>query len=267
MAALVECPSGLQFHARKLRGSEANLFTDRKLVRQGKLIGKILGSVFEELIDPGPYTIGQGGAPPWDQMLTGDRVGGLVAIRVTTYKEEMEFRVQCDNEGCRKRFPVDLNLIEDLVVKPLSDADREAFINGNQLETWVEDDSASPLEPGDTGGITVHGRKVVFHLMTARDERKLAQVGERAPGQQITASLAQRINSIDGVHVNDLIRYLDNTDLDRIQDLVARMDEHDCGIDTDLEVECQHCGNFMEVQIPLGGKEFFLPARRTAQAS
>lgn len=267
MAALIECPSGLSFHARKLRGSEANLFTDRQLVRKGKLIGKILGSVCEDLVDPGPYSIGEGGSPPWDQLLTGDRVAALVAVRVATYQPEMEFTVQCDNENCRKRFKVDIHLVEDLVVKPLSDGDREAFMAGNKLTTWIEDDNGATLDPQLTGGIAANGRAVTFHLMTARDERKLQQVGDRAPSQQITASLAQRINGIDGVHGNDLIRYLDGCDLDRLQDLVARMDEHDCGIDVDIEVECSHCGNFMEVQIPLGGKEFFLPRRQSRQAS
>jgi hypothetical protein len=267
MAALIECPSGLHFHARKLRGSEANLFTDRKLVRQGKLIGKILGAVCEEIVDPGPYTIGQGGAPPWDQMLTGDRIVGLVQVRVATYKADMTFKVQCDNEGCRKRFDVDLNLEEDLVLKMLSDDDRNAFVNGNLLETFVQEDGAPQLDPALTGGLEITGRKVTFHLMTARDETKLGQVAERAPSQQITAALAQRVNDVDGVHANDLIRYFDKCDLDHIQDLVARMDEHDCGVDTDMEVECTHCGNFMEVQIPLGGREFFLPARRTAPAA
>lgn len=264
--ALVECPSGLSFHARKLRGSEANLFTDRRLVRQGKLIGKILDSVCESVEDPGPYTFGEG-PPPWDSLLTGDRVAALVAIRIATYFPELEFKVQCDSERCRKRFPVDLHLEEDLVVKPLSEDDRDAFVGGNKLETFVEDDAAGPLGESVTGGVQLNGRIVSFHLMTAKDERKLAQIGERAPDQQITAALAQRINSIAGVHGNDVIRFLDGCDLDRIQDLVARMDEHDCGIDTDMEVECAHCGAFMEVQVPLGGKEFFLPARRAVQAS
>lgn len=249
--ALIECPSGLTFKARKLRGKEANLFTDRKVVRSGALIGNILNAVCEEVVEAGPYEINDSGMPPWGKMLSGDRIVALIQIRVATYDSEMPFKHQCTDEMCRRRFNIDLDLIDDLVVKLLSDEDREAFLSGNKLPTWIEDPKADN-----------NRRDVTFHLMTAQDEKKLARVSDRSPNQQITASLAQRINQIDGIHANDLIRHLDDTDLGSLQDLVARMDDHDCGIDTDFEAECSHCGHFMEVAVPLGGREFFLPQRK-----
>lgn len=248
MAHVIECPSGLSFHVRKLRGAEANLFTDRQLIRRGLLVGKLLGATFEGVVDSGPYKIGQGGAPPWDTMLTGDRIVALVKLRVATYGPELEFKVQCDNESCRRRFDHDLNLDEQLVVKPLSDEDRAAFTAGNSLKTSIE--------------IGDKTHEISFHLLTGKDETRMATLGDRANGQQVTMSLAARIDAISDVHANDKVRWLETLDLDMLTELVEKLDAHDCGVETAIECECPHCGNFMEVNLPLGGREFFLPKRK-----
>lgn len=254
MANLIECPSGLSFYARKLRGSEANLFTDRKTVRKGILIDRILSSTFEELSEPGPYNIGDEGKPTWKHLLTGDRLVALIQIRIATYGPEMEFAVQCDNDGCRKRFHIELDLVEDLQIKNLSKKDREAFVGGNLIEAPMVDNDGQQ-------------RTVQFHLMTGADEVKMSSIAEREIDRQVTASLAQRIDRIEGVHANDMIRFLDTLDMDLLQDMTARLDEHDCGVETDIEVECDYCGQYMTVVLPLGGREFFLPKRkRQAQA-
>lgn len=251
MAHVIECPSGLSFHSRKLKGSEANLFTDRQLVRRGLLIGKILGSTYEGLLDAGPYKIGQGGAPPWDQLLVGDRIVALVKLRIATYGPEVDFKVQCDDETCRKRFDHDLNLESGLTLKSLSEEDREAFEAGNKLTTELEVEGVR--------------HQIGFHLLTGKDELRLSALSQRSSGQQVTLSLAQRIDSISGVHANDKMRWLESLDLDILNALVEMLDEHDCGIDTAIECECPHCGNFMEVSLPLGSREFLLPKRKKAQ--
>lgn len=248
MAHVIECPSGLSFHVRKLRGAEANLFTDRQLIRRGLLVGKLLGATFEGVIDAGPYKIGTGGAPPWDTMLTGDRIVALVKLRVATYGPELDFKVQCDNEACRRRFDVDLNLDTGLVIKPLSDDDRTAYTSGNVLKTSIDVDGKT--------------HEISFHLLTGKDELRMATVNERANGQQVTMSLAQRIDAISDVHPNDKVRWIETLDLDTMTELVEKLDAHDCGVETNIECECTHCGNFMEVSLPLGGREFFLPKRK-----
>lgn len=253
MATLIECPSGFSYYARKLRGSEANLFTDKTVTRKGHLISRILAATAEDVADPGPYKFTD--RPTWDKLLTGDRISALIQVRIATYTAEMEFYHQCTNETCRRRFPVDVDLIRDLNHLPLSEDDRTAFEAGDLLRTHLL------TEDGDR-------REVEFHLMVADDERKLMRIAERAADRQITMSLAQRINTIQDVERNDIAKFIGNMELGEMTALVDRLDGHDCGVDLDIEVECEHCDHFMEVAIPLGGKEFFLPTpKRTTPAA
>lgn len=250
MSKLIECPSGLSFIARKFKGSEANLFTDRKLIRGGFLISRLLSATFESLVDAGPYKVSNG-SPSWDSMLTGDRIVALIRLRVATYEGlPLEFKTQCDSAACRRPFDVELDLDEDLQIKRLSNEDREAFENGNRLSTEIEVDGVL--------------RKITFHLLTGEDEKRMSKIGTQTPDRQVTMSLAQRIDEISDVHKNDKVRWLEALDLDVLSELVEKLDEHDCGVETTIERECPHCQNIMDVIIPLGGQEFFLPKRKKA---
>lgn len=239
---------------RKFKGREANLFTDKKAVRTGALISTILSSICVDVQDPGPYQLGSDGKPLWDGLLTGDRLITLIDARVGTYDSELSFKCQCDEDTCRATWTEDIDLVTDMKRKVLTPESRTTFENGNPFTTYVRDDN----------GVE---HQVKFHLTTGKDELAMMNVARRHKQQQATASLGQRIDAIDGVHPNDLIRFLDDLDLDELNDLIERMDEHDCGVETSLEVECPECGNIQEVTVPLGGKEFFLPKRKRSTPS
>lgn len=245
----VVCPSGLSFTARKYKGREANLFTDKKLVRAGGLITAILDAVCIEVTDPGPYTLDSNNRPPWDRMLTGDRIASLVETRVGTYGPEISFPVQCENEVCRERWIEDLDLIRDLKRKVLTDEDRNTYVNGNEFTTYLIDGDGTK-------------REVKYHLLTGQDERDLLKLSRRFKDKQATASVLQRINSVEQIHKNDLMKLLEELDLDEMTAIVDRMDAHDCGLETTIEVECPECSNYQELEVPLGGKEFFMPKRK-----
>lgn len=231
--------------ARKLKGSEANLFTDRQLARRGGLTNELLKATFKEVSDWGPYEPTETGMPNWDTLLAGDRLTAVIDIRVSTYGSELEWRQQCNDDGCRKSFAAEIDLTEDLVRKTLSAEDMSVFQSGNRFSLTVDDDEGE--------------RKVVYHLMTGADEKRLVKVVENIGGDRVTASLAQRIDEVSGVHKNDVIKWLNNLDLDALQYMVEEMDSHDCGVDTSIDLICPHCGNYMELEVPLGGREFFLP--------
>lgn len=252
MATSITCPSTFTFSARKFKGQEANLFMDRKLVREGGLIGAILKAVCLDVVDPGPYALGHDGRPAWEGMLSGDRLIALIDARVGTYGPGMEFKVQCESHGCRRVWIEDVDLTTDFERKPLSTESFTTFKNGDLFTTtFMDNDGAERL--------------LKFHLMTGKDEAALMRVAKNNKGSQATASLLQRIDEIDGVHRNDMLRFLNDLDLDLTSDLIERLDDHDCGIKTEIESECPECGNAQEITVPLGGKEFFLPKRRSTK--
>jgi hypothetical protein len=56
----------------------------RKGFTNGGQIDKLLGSCWEEILDPGPYVFGEGGKVDWGKVLQGDRFFALLVVRALT---------------------------------------------------------------------------------------------------------------------------------------------------------------------------------------
>lgn len=247
----VTLPSGARGVIRGLKGEEINLFANRQTSRRGRTSMQILKNVWLETIDSGPAYSGE--KVEWEKAPACDRFTALFKARVATYGASYVFKYQC--EDCRKRFEWEIDLETDLVTKPLPDASIETFLNGNRFTTTVVDPEGAD-------------RSVVFQLLTTALEAKIEQVQNLSPKEKATASLAQRIVSVsdlpEGKH--EIKKFLNNLDAGAMLDLVEAMDSVDGGIETDIEIECPHCGYIMEVDLPLR-QEFWSPSRRRRSTS
>lgn len=250
----VKLPSGARGRVRGLKGEEINLFANRQSSRRGQTAMQILKNVWIETIDPGPlYGKDGAGQIDWDKAPSCDRFTALFYARIATYGSEYTFRHQC--EECRKRFEWALDLKDDLTVKDLPEDSIFKFQNGNKFTTEVMDSEGNY-------------RKIVFQLVTPKLEEKVDQVQNLAPKEKATASLAQRIVSIEGIEdgKGPLKRFLNEMEAGPMLDLVEAMDEADGGIETRIEIECPHCGHIMELDLPLR-EEFWSPSRRKRSTS
>jgi phage FluMu protein Com len=239
METHIICPSGLAGNIRGLKIKEGSLFTDRKLLRQGLIVEKVLGRCWIETTDPGPYDFGEKGID-WGKVLQGDRFFALLQMRVATYGPQYAFGLTCQNDVCRERFEWELDLME-LPVKKLPTESAENFKNGNRFETVL---------PGA-------GRKVWFRLLTGEDERKFPALRSKADGNLMTALFTFRIVEIEGVKPQEKNGFVEDLELSDAMFLRSEFDRADCSVETTIEVECPHCLTVQEIDLPFE-KTFFL---------
>ena len=88
-----------------------------------------------------------------------------------------------------------------------------------------------------------------------------------------TTTLIQRVVEVkqaDGTILtdgNDLAAWAKRFEFASALDLIAEMDAVDGGVETDIEIECPHCGNIMDVEIPFDGGTFWVPRNRSVPKS
>lgn len=212
-----------------MRGKELKILANRKSMKDGSFLDNLFSACVEQVIDPGPYKLNDG-ALKWDDVLVGDRVYITIAIRVATFGSELGFPLTCARCDKKEEYDIDLTALE---VKKLSDDDRAAFAAGNQLAAKY---------PGT-------GARVLFRLGTGTDEKWVLRNSDDQE-EAIINMLVRRIESIDGV---DRVKtFMEEAPLGEIMQLTKSMNERDCGVDTDVDVECIKCGFQNQLKIPLG---------------
>ena len=249
MPGIITCPSGLTGRVRKMKVAEARNFSSRKLAQNGDPIGRLLKACWEETIDPGPYQLTDSGID-WDKVLIGDRLQALIGIRVATFGPSYAFSINCQQSDCRKKIDWELDL-EELLVRPLTEENKQKFIDGNRFETVLPES----------------GTKLWFRLLIGEDEGKLERLRKKNGELALGDLLNFRVVEIEGVDPKDKRTFIDELSLGDADFLVDEFDRTDCGVETAIEVECPQCGFVQEVELPFS-LTFFMPGkgRRTRQA-
>lgn len=245
MTRHIVCPSGLSGEVRSLKTKDANLFQNRKLGRKGRIIATLLERVWESTDSSGVYEL-KDGKPDWMNALTGDRYYAAIQSRVETYGPVVELPIDCGK--CDREFIAELNLEEDFPVRRLPEESIEVLQNGGRFEFH--------LPKAD--------KKLWYHLQTGQDEKRGSDLLGDAENKdkQLTISVAVRVDEIDEVHANDKVRFIDDLDMADQVALYDNMVDRDCGVETTLRVECDHCGRRQSVELPLADPAFWFPVRR-----
>lgn len=238
---LVTCPSGLAVELRKLKVQEANILADKQAQQKGATLDQLLGSVWSATVDPGPYPFT--GRIEWEKVLSGDRFYAQLQVRIATHGKDFDFRVPCS--VCKNiiNWSIDLNSLPLFKLKP---DDAAVFKSGNVFKELGPD-----------------GKRYTFHLMTGELERKALMILKSNKTTRVTSSLLARIEEIEGV--TDRRAYLDDLDYTVALDLVKMLDSHDCGVETDFDIECEECGAESEVTLPLDQRGYWSPSRKATR--
>ncbi|MGN6108837.1 MAG: hypothetical protein ACTHU0_27270 [Kofleriaceae bacterium] len=248
MAETITCPSGLTGRVRGMKVREERILADRKLARSGAQLEQILAACWEETLDAGPYDFG-GGAVDWNKVLQGDRFYALLQVRAVSYGPLYAFSVSCENRSCRARIEWEVDLRE-LPVRGLSKSSRATFLSSNQFPTRLPD----------------AGRTATFRLLVGSDERRMAASRRDAGERPITTMLGFRLDSIEGVEARDKQRFIEDLSMADVSHLLGEFSRVDCGVETEIDVECTECFGLTRIELPFE-PGFFLPERRREPAS
>lgn len=233
----ITLPSGLRGTIRGLKVAEERILSDRRAAKSGEVVDNLLRTCWEKTTDPGPYQFT--GAPDWGQVLTGDRFVAVLALRTATYGPDFDFQVHC--EACGERFGWRVKLPE-LPVKALTEEARARFVGGNR---FTHD---------------LHGTLVTFQLLTGDAERRLQRL-TKGQDNPISAVLAFRIVEIQGVEEHRKGAWLKDLPMRDATALLGAFDDQDCGVDTDIDVECRHCGAPQDIKLPFD-QGFWMPVKK-----
>ena len=249
------CPSGLRGVVRGMKGRDYRSF-NRQTARSGEGLTKLLQACWTQTHDPGPYKVGSGGEINWSDVLIGDRLYALIGIRQVMYPDEKyTFKLTCREVRCRQPIEWQIDLLEQLPVKVLSEASKVALREGrNEFKL--------DLVPPGVG--------VWFKLLTGRDQatqqRLLQQAVRNAPrGEKpsdLVLALASRIVRVEGLDGSDnfetRVEWLEELDGTCHRKLLRGFDAADCGVETTIEVECMSCMAVQEVELPFD-ETFLMP--------
>lgn len=211
---------------RGMKVSEENAITSRKKNKDGEGVNEILKNCSN-----GEKVI------DW---LVGDRVFALLQIKRLSHGDWYDFKVPCPH--C------------------------------NEMVLWSENLAELPIqylkEPGKTQEFKVHmdrvGTDVTYRLLDGKDERKLEKLRKANDEEMQAALLLFRTQEIEGVKIKNMKWFNELEAMDRIT-YTEHVDEHDCGVDTTVTIECDNCYRSFESDLPMG-IDFFLPRKRSKKA-
>lgn len=218
--------SGKTIELRGMTGHEEDLLTDKKLLKKGQAIDKILQAC----------TITLDGEKPTEATIadlnTADRTFILVHIRRMSYGDTMEnTEIKCREKDCNEKMYFDVDLSE-LEVKTAKE--------GGEREFEIK--------------LPVTGTLVKFRDMTGHDEKKVAKSGE---AEILTVGMMLRLTEVEDQHPNGYKKWLKGLPVKDRSALRKAMEETEVGIDTTLAVTCDDCGSETKVRLESLSAFFF----------
>lgn len=222
-----------QVHIREISGHEEDMLAAQQIPSSQKITNLLVGCVTQIGSVTEKSRIGR----IIPELLVGDRVFLIFAIRRVTLGNELPVREKCPD--CKKQTLFMVDLEEDLSTKPMKDPRRRIF------------DVTLPS-----------GKTARFRASTGADEAKLAKVVKRHKKESdgLSQSILMRLELLgDETPTLQMVKSLGMGDRHFLR---AQFQEVEGGVDTTLELECPMCGCEWEKDLDLSAANFFFPGGR-----
>ena len=213
---------------------EEDILLSKALIREGTVLTHLMNSC---VIDKSINT---------KEMLNGDRIALLVAIRITGYGPQYRAEVTCPSCSTTQKAEFDLsNLpIRNLEINPIA-------TGMNEFEFLLP----------------ISKKRVTFKFQTGKDEEEQAQIlayrKKAMPDilveNVVTSKLEFSIVSVDGIQdrnkINQFIKSMPAHDSRMLRKYIS---DNEPGIDMEEAFKCVKCDKTSRVSLPLG-ISFFWP--------
>lgn len=179
----------------------------------------------------GPYTDKKKISEIVPNLLVGDRMFLIYAIRRVTLGDEYPYSATCPE--CDKTASYMVNL-EEVKVRPMPTPEKRIY------------DDVLP-----------NGKTIRYHCMDGVGEGLIFK--HKNSPSALSELLAQRIDLIDGKPASvDLLQTLGMGTRQYIRDVL--FDKVDGGVETEVEMECSECGAEFAHDLDIGQQGFFFPS-------
>lgn len=261
--AIPPCPSGLAGRVRKMRMREYTEMTetaDRGSSADGGM-WRILASLWEETLDPGPYPWLQAGPGRIDvsKLLIADANHALIQARVATHGQHHEIPYHCPR--CREACVAEIDLLEDLVQKPLPAASADVLRGGGLFTaTTLQGKQIKYRLPtvGHAGAVTKLRLDLSRDLKNGRIKHLPAR--DVADTYAVITEYIEELGDERSRDPRARVRYFWDLDLDEVVHFDAQLSAHDCGFDDFIHHVCNNeaCRARNDVPLPFD-RSFFKP--------
>jgi hypothetical protein len=243
----VQLPSGLVVKMTPLRMADENRLAQAAKANDNfdNVIEAVLAARIGAVVAPGPYPhLVEGGSIAWDDLLSGDTFAAMIELRKISYDDGKTFTVldlQCPSGQCPK-FDYDIDLDTDIIRRDLDAVGAEHVRNGVPLSCQID------------------GHNVGFVLATGATVKRVRKLDAQYPKRMMATRMRSRIVGVEGIEPLNIMNWLDGdngaskaypglraADAERLRDA---MDEHECGIDTEVEITCEHCQRRYMINLP-----------------
>lgn len=217
---------------RPMTAREEDILTSRAYIKNGTVISKLIQScLVDKSIDP-------------DTLISGDRNALLIALRITGYGADYELEIACPECGKTSKNSFDLS---QLKIKRLE---------------------VDPVEEGENIFeivLPVTKKSVKVKFLTGKDEREMMITNDRkkksglSTDTSVTDRLSRSIISVGNVtDKNKLNFFVKNMPARDSLALRKFLDNYEPGVDMTSHMQCPHCFEESEVELPIGAS-FFWP--------
>lgn len=227
-----ELPLGGTIVLRGMTGHEEDMLTNRKLMKSGEIINKIMGNCMVELNGE------PGNEKRFMDLRSPDRLFALIEMRRLSYGDIVPMELNCVDRDCGGVTRVEY----DLSYLPMKEATDEQKVDDPVFTTVVD------------------GKVVKFTYMDGHKETKLAKLTRNNKDNEaelLTLGMMMRIIEVEGVHPNGLRKWLKDLPVRERRKLREAMEETECGYDTTITVACEECGRPIRVRVEAQPGFFF----------
>jgi hypothetical protein len=241
---------------REISGKEEDMLASKK-VPDNKKMNQLLISCIERL---GSITDRERIAQAVPELLVGDRVFLLIAIRRTSLGDDYPYKDECPS--CEKESLMSINLGE-MDIAPMPEPTRRIFDarlpSKAATRVWADTGELPAAEKLNPLGHTVR-----FRPVTGRDEEKFGVVLSK--DDALSKVLQARIELLNGQPPTvEALQSLSLTERQYLRDEI--FDKADGGVETALDVTCPKCNYDYTRELDIGQLGFFFPsaARKTSK--
>lgn len=234
----------------EITGREEDMLANDKVPAQRKM-GQLLIACIQRL---GSLTDKKDIAAAVPELLVGDRVFLLLAVRRVSLGDEYPYRDKCPECEKESLMNIDLSTL-DIIKMP----NPKQHIYDAQMpsraacKAWANTGEVPEPEKSKPTG-----RMVRFRMMKGKDEEQVGKVSGKEDA--ISKLLQIRVELLDGKppEVSD---FQSMTMAERLYMRDGLFRQQDGGVETTLEVECPLCGAEYERELEIGQTGFFFPSQ------
>lgn len=217
-----------EIETRGFKAKEISLLLNTKKLADGSALNRVMQDC---ILTPG-FKV--------EDLLLGERMALLIHLRIQTHGPEFFFKAACPS--CTNTYMYR----EDLSQLPVRYLEEPLPHGEDRLHEFT---------------LPVSGAVVKYRYLRGKDEKSMKGLRMNHEDELLQVMMRLRTVEVDG---NTLVplKWFGELEAADSQALFDDMEEHDCGVETNVECTCPHCGSWFDLDIPVLSADFFMPAKR-----